>query len=662
MSPQPDVQKPKDDQFHLIQDSWPSESESSYAAAEVVADDTAALTSSQAESAMDAAAKTAEGMRGKTADSVSGGYDTAATQLHTQSQVYGTIAGWMTDAAGKVRTAKRQIAALVRSGTSEIRDALDSELRGIPVSPSSRELTDKYRGEIAQTASNLGADLDSIGHALHGDSGASTTPTYVRAASEPSTPAIERAAVHQGITGDSQPQVTPQQLPDMPRATTSSTTDSASGASTPATPVAPHPVNPTLAHLVGGGQSTGTPSAASPGGTSSPHTPSTPSAQAHQSTEQHQQPKPAGLPRIPSIPLDGLPVAAESIATAVTSSAAHQLSTAAPSTITPTPSIPASTGITPGVPGTPPMAPMTSMTPGLAPIGGGGGLATPAVTQPVTPVTPVTPAAPPAASQQTSPPRSPAADLSWIQRTYGLAPGVELPKSEPLSVPALFITNLPESEAHLHRALATLRQQFESRGWSPPLAVATIRRGFETRTVYVTADGVSIHPSGVLLPSGVIPLDEIPNAPASSDLSGSIMVTDKIKSLIPRGWEVQSMLSTLPADENHQSPEQYQELVGAGKLLPCKGSRGRDGVAADEAMSVFARAALGSAGCGELDVESARLRAARWIGTQPVGYGEVLSRWYLSDAADAMSAGRWGDAVYCSEKYLPVVDTKRQVA
>lgn len=73
-------------------------------------------------------------------------------------------------------------------------------------------------------------------------------------------------------------------------------------------------------------------------------------------------------------------------------------------------------------------------------------------------------------------------------------------------------------------------------------------------------------------------------------------------------------------------------------------------------------APLGSAGCGELDVESARLRAARWIGTQPVGYGEVLSRWYLSDAADAMSAGRWGDAVYCSEKYLPVVDTKRQVA
>ncbi|SLD05590.1 Uncharacterised protein [Mycobacteroides abscessus subsp. abscessus] len=660
MSPQSDVQKPKDDQFHLIQDSWPSESESSYAAAEVMADDTAALTSSQAESAMDAAAKTAEGMRGKTADSVGGGYDTAATQLHTQSVAYGTIAGWMTDAAGKVRTAKRQIAALVRSGTQEIRDALESETKGTPVNPSSTELTDKYRGDIAQAATQLTTDLDAIGHSLHGDPGASTTPTYVRASSASSNPTVERAAVHQGITGESQaPEVTPTKLPEMPRATPAVTAESSSGASTPAIPGAPHPVNPTLANLIGG--QAGTTSAASPGGTSAPHTSPNPSTSTHQPAEHHQAPKPTGAPTIPSVPLPDLSnIPLDTITTAVSSAAAHQLPAQAPSA--PAPSIPVSTGITPGVPGTSPTAPMTPMTPGLAPIGGGGGLSTP---PPVTqPAPPVTPAAPSPAPQQTtpSPPRSPVADVGWIQRTYGLAPGVELPKSDTSLAPALFITDLPEGEAHLHRALATLRQAFESAGWSQPLAVATLRRGFETKAVYVTADAVSIHPQGVLLPDAVTPLDEIASVPVDSHLEGSVMVTDKLTALIPYGWELESMLSTVPADEHHQTAEQYQELVGSGELLDCKVSRGREGVTADEALRVFARAAIGSAGCSDLDVESARLQSARWVGVQPAQYGEVLGRWYLADAAESMSMGCWGEAVYASESYLGLVEPKSQVA
>ncbi|MDQ8118513.1 hypothetical protein [Mycobacteroides abscessus] len=648
MSPQSDVQKPKDDQFHLIQDSWPSESESSYAAAEVMADDTAALTSSQAESAMDAAAKTAEGMRGKTADSVGGGYDTAATQLHTQSVAYGTIAGWMTDAAGKVRTAKRQIAALVRSGTQEIRDALESETKGTPVNPSSTELTDKYRGDIAQAATQLTTDLDSIGHSLHGDPGASTTPTYVRASSTPTTPTVERAAVHQGITGESQaPEVTPTKLPEMPRATPAVTAESSSGASSPAIPGAPHPVNPTLANLIGG--QAGTTSAASPGGTSAPHTSPNPSTSTHQPTEHHQDLRPAGAPHIPSLQLPDLPmVPLETITTAVSAATGHQLATA--------PSIPASTGITPGTSGTAPVTPMAP-TP-LAPIGSGG-LAAPTVTQPVTP------AAPPAASQQSptpSPTRSPAADLNWIQQRYGLAPGIESPKLDTSLAPALFITDLPEPQARLHRVLASVRQQFDGAGWSQPLAVATIRRGFESKTVYVTADGVSIHPQGVLLPHGVTPLDEMPGALDYSELSGSLMVSEKLTALIPRGWDVEALLSTVPADENSQTTEQHRELGEAGELLGCKVSRGRGDVTVNEAMSVFARAAIGSAGCSDLDVESARLRGSRWVGVQPVGYLDVLSRWYLSDAAESMSLGAWGDAVYTSAKHLSITDAKSQAA
>lgn len=253
-------------------------------------------------------------------------------------------------------------------------------------------------------------------------------------------------------------------------------------------------------------------------------------------------------------------------------------------------------------------------------------------------------------------------DATWLQRTYGLSPSLELPKPENTHVPARFIADLPEAEVHLHRVLATLRQQFERSGWSQPLAVATLKRSFETKTVYVTADGVSIHPAGIALPDAVTPLDEMPSASVDCHLEGSLMVTEKLMALVPRGWTVESMLSTVPSDEQHQSTEQYRELVESEELLECTVSRGRDGVEADEAMSTFARAGLGSQGCGELDVESARLRAARWVGVQPVGYLDVLIRWHLSDAAESMSQGNWGDAVYSSEKYLGLVETKRQVA
>lgn len=646
-----DIQKP-DDQFSLMGDSWPHESESAYHAAKIVADDSSTIASTQAQAARDAEARMAD-EQGQTADAVSSEYGSAAKHLQEQSITHTTIAAWMSDAEGKVASTKRHIRQLVHDGTSEIRDAIDSELKGTPVTPSSNELIAKYQGEIASVASMLSNNLDAIGHSLHGDSGQSRTPSYT---SIPTTPTPEHADPHASMasyTGTpAAPVPEPHQLPSMPRATSPLTTESPSTSSSSSAPGAPHP---TLANLIGG---QGTPTG-SPGGTSSPHTSSqsSPSPQAHQSAEQRQTPKPAGLPRIPSIPLDGLPVAAaaESVATVVSSAAGSQLPAQAP---TPGSPIPASPGITPGTAGTPPVTPVT---PGLAPIGTGG-LATPPVTQPAPQATPAAPSPAPQQTTTPSPTRSPTADLGWIQRTYGLASGIETPKPETVALPALFIADLSEPEAHLHRALATLRQAFESAGWSQPLAVATLRRGFETRCVYVTADGVSIHPHGVLLPSGVTPLDEIPGAPTDSPLAGSLMVTDKLRALIPRGWTVETVLSTVPSDENHQSTEQYGELVQGGELLPCTVSRGRGDLEADEAMAVFARVAIGSAGCSDLDTESARLRAARWVGVQPEDYISILSRWYLSDAAESMSLGRWVDAVYASEQYLGLVEPKSQVA
>lgn len=658
----PDVTKPAGDPFNLIGSHWPVESEGSYHAAELVSDAAATTSQGQAHSATDARSKMA-GEEGKTAESVSDKYDHLADRIHEQAIHFTTISGWMVDAAAVVRTAKTNISDLVSAGTSEIREALDSELKGTPVTPSSSELTDKFRGEIAAISSKLTADLDGIGHSLAGAPGASTTPAYVRTEPTSTAPTIREAA-HQEASGQA-PEVTPQKLPEMPRATTTPTPESPSAPTTPSSPTSQHAVNPTLSNLISGGQSaspSGTPSspsakpASTPSGTSAGQ-----GAQAHQPNEQRQNAKSAGLPRIPSIGLPEVTAAAADIATAVSSATAHQLpTTTAPST--PGSSLPASTGITPGTSGPAPMPPA-----GLAPIGG---LPTPPpVTQaaPVAQGTPPTPAPgvqAPSAPQQSPPaaPRGPVADLAWIQKSYGLSPSLDLPKPETTVIPALFISELPEPEAHLHRALASIRHQFEGSGWSQPLAVGLIKRGLETKLVYVTADGLSIHPSGILLPEGVTALDEMPSRPVAPELSGSIMVTEKLHSLIPRGWEVESLLSTVSGGESSQSAEQFQELVASGELLPCTVSRGRDDVEAEEAMRVFARAALGSAGCGELDVESSRLRGARWVGVQPAGYVDGLARWYLSDAAEAMSRGDWGDAVYSSEKYMGLTQSRSQAA
>lgn len=654
MSIQPDIQKPANDPYGLVGAHWVIESENAYRMAEEVASDAATSASRHAQSAADAESKMVD-EKGKTAQSVSVGYSSSAGKLREQAVNYNTISAWMSDASGKVLGAKKHIVSLVMAGTQDIRAALDSEIAGTPVTPSSTALTDRYRNDIAAVATKLIVELDAIGHSLAGDPGASTTPTYVRAAESPKTPTVEQAAVHHSITGEG-PHAEPHQLPEMPRATSApSGTESSSSPSAPSSTTSPHIANPILSNLVAGntspsGSSSTTPSAKSPSGTPA----SAPAGQAHQSPEQRQQIRPPALPRIP---LPDIPAAAQTIATAVSSTTASQLPMA-PST----PTLPASTGLTPGTSGT---APVPSAPPaGLSPIGG---LTPPPVTQ----TAPAPQGAPPGTPQagpqapsapQQSPVRGPAADLGWIQRTYGLAPGVELPKSEnPLS-PALFIAELPESEATLHRVLASLRHQFEAAGWGQPMAVGLIKRGLETRLVYVTADAISIHPHGVLLPQGVTPLDEMTSAPATSELSGSLMVTEKLVAMIPREWTVEGVLSTVSGGEGSQSAEQFQQLVEAGELLPCTVSRGRNDVEVDEALSVFVRAALGSGGCGELDAESVRLRGARWVGVQPQGYLDSLARWYLSDAAEAMSLGRWGEAVYSAEKYMSVRYTERQVA
>lgn len=654
----PDLAKP-DDPYSLIT-SWIAESESAYRAAEAAASDAATSATSQAQSAADAESAMAD-EHGKTAQAVSGGYATNAAELREHAVNFTTISGWMLDAASKVEAAKRRTRQLVNMGTEEIRDALESELAGTPTSPSSTELTATYRADISQVKAKLDIDLAAIGHSLAGDPGASRTPSYVSVSLTPtpehSNPAAQVVAYNTGPA----PEVTPQVLPEMPRA---SSAETPSTRITPSAPTAPHPMNPTLAGLIspqGASVSTGSPSSSGSGTPGTPSATTPASQQGHPAPEQHQQAKSPVLPGIPNIPLPDLPATAASIATAVTSAATGtQLPTAPASTA---PQVPASTGLTPGASGAAPVPPMS---PGLGPIGG---LSTPPVVQGGAPAPQVAPAAPATGAQapqqvSTPAPRVPVADAAWLQQRYGLAPGVEAPKPETPAIPALFIASLPESEAHLHRVLASIRRQFDDTGWSQPMAVATITRGLETRTVYATSDGLSVWPQGILLPQDVIPLDEMPGTPSTPELSGSIMVSDKLTALIPSGWTVEAVLTTVSDGENSQSIEQYQTLVESGEVLPCTVSRGRDDVTEDEAVQAFALAVLGQAtpGVSDVDTDSAQLRASRWVGTQPTGYLDVLSRWYLSDATEVMSCGLWSDAVYAIEKFVAVRESKSQAA
>lgn len=652
---QPDIQKPANDPYDLVGSNWVIESENAYRTAEESASDAATSATSQAQSAADAESKMVD-EHGKTAQSVSGGYSSNAEKLRDQAVGYSTISAWMLDASGKVLGAKKHIASLVMAGTQEIRDAIDSEVSGTPVAPSSTELTDKYRADIAQVATKLDTDLAAIGHSLAGDPGSLRTPSYtsisLTSTAEHPNPAAQVVAYN---TGQS-PAVEPQTLPEMPRATAPETP------STPSTPSAPHPMNPTLASLIspqGASVASQSPTGSGTPGASNANTPV--GQQPHQAPEQHQQSKSPVLPGIPNIPLPDLPATAASIATAVTSAATGtQLPTAPASTA---PQVPASTGLTPGASGAAPVPPMS---PGLGPIGG---LSTPPVVQGGAPAPQVAPAAPATGAQapqqvSTPAPRVPVADAAWLQQRYGLAPGVEAPKPETPAIPALFIASLPESEAHLHRTLASIRQAFDDTGWSQPMAVATITRGLETRTVYATSDGLSVWPQGILLPQDVIPLDEMPGTLSTPELSGSIMVSDKLTALIPSGWTVEAVLTTVSDGENSQSIEQYQTLVESGEVLPCTVSRGRDDVTEDEAVQAFALAVLGQAtpGVSDVDTDSAQLRASRWVGTQPTGYLDVLSRWYLSDATEVMSRGSWGEAVYAIEKFVAVRESKSQTA
>ena len=659
----PDLAKP-DDPYSLIT-SWIAESESAYRAAEAAASDAATSATSQAQSAADAESAMAD-EHGKTAQAVSGGYATNAAELREHAVNFTTISGWMLDAASKVEAAKRRTRQLVNMGTEEIRDALESELAGTPTSPSSTELTATYRADISQVKAKLDIDLAAIGHSLAGDPGASRTPSYVSVSLTPtpehSNPAAQVVAYNTGPA----PEVTPQVLPEMPRASSAETPRAPSSPSTPAAPAAaPHP---TLAGLMSPQGASGSAASLSSNGSGTPSTSSGGGAstsgsqpQGHQAPEQHQQAKSPVLPGIPNIPLLDLPATAASIATAVTSAATGTQLPTAPAQQAP--QAPASAGVTPGTPG----AAVPPMTPGLGPIGG---LNTPPVVQGGAPAPQVTPAAPatgaqtPAQQVSTPAPRGPVVDTAWLQKTYGLAPGLELPKSETAAIPALFIVSLPEDEARLHRALASIRQAFEQADWGQPMAVARISRGLETRTVYATSDAISIWPQGVLLPTGVIPLYEMPSIPSTPELSGSIMVQDKLAAAIPSGWTVEHLLSSVPGDEHGQSIEQYQALVEAEELLPCTVVRGEDGAPEEQAFQVFAKATLGqnTPGISDLNADSAQLKAARWVGTQPTGYLDVLSRWHLSDAAGAMGRGLWGEAMYAIEKFESIWDTKKQAA
>ncbi|MBE5454146.1 hypothetical protein E3G52_001019 [Mycobacteroides abscessus] len=663
-----DKKKPSDPYSLIGAGQWPAESESRYLDLETDMKDIGRVASEGSGTAKNDADDVEDNFKGRTGEASSG-------SLHGH---YGSLDALSTDAvsfgeqfyaaAQQVGTTKSDIARIVREANPKIKTALDAEAEGKPTpdGKSSEALKTEYRAEIAATAADYATKMSAITAALTADPSApAPAPRAARGTNDPGQ-RLGREMTPAQMTGLSrQLGLDPGQLPvptqpDMPRALPPNTPSAQTPGHAPAPSV---PVSP----MGTGIPASGTPAASSAGETTSHSGEGTPVSQQnstpgdHQVTPaSHQEPShreadrphdrvPAGgvnvpLPDPTTLLASGAEAGAQLLGPALSASGAAQ----PPTTVTPS-VVPASTGITPGIPGT---------APGLAPMGPSAP-ATMVPSNPVMPSSPATPTAPgvqvPAgpAAQAPAPtapstPGSQPVTAAWLHERFGtpLPPSTET-KTE-LTVP--FLVGLDEEVAHLHTALATLRSQFEQAGWSGPLAVARITRGLEVRTVYATADALSLWPRDVRLPDGVEPLGQIPGIADGRGLLGALIPQAKF-SLLPEDWEVEHVVSTVSGDTGQpvtvQSQDEHQAVVEAGEALHASRSRGDDTLTEDDVMPDFAMAVLSARSRTiDFDDDGSALRAARWVGVQPSGYTDILADWLLADAIASFTASRGGEAAY----------------
>jgi hypothetical protein len=225
---------------------------------------------------------------------------------------------------------------------------------------------------------------------------------------------------------------------------------------------------------------------------------------------------------------------------------------------------------------------------------------------------------------------------------------------------------LGPAEQLAHRTLATIRRSFVQAGWVCPIAVAVLAGDHGLRTVYATADDLSIIPAGAGLPVGCTPLDRMPGLDAGADrLRGMLSPAAKLRALLP-GAAVIVSTAVSDADDQvqHQSELEAGEIASAGELLPVTPGRAAWArTRPEDAPAEVLRLSLHDT-AGEMDATTAKVRlwAARWENTPPTDYTGLLRRWLLSDGSECVRLKRFSDAAWAVDQLLQVLTAGRNAA
>lgn len=211
---------------------------------------------------------------------------------------------------------------------------------------------------------------------------------------------------------------------------------------------------------------------------------------------------------------------------------------------------------------------------------------------------------------------------------------------------------LPRSMAL--RVLASLRSEFIKAGWEAdtPIGVGVFRQIVDKtpilKPVYVTGDGISLHPLEVMLPTQVLPMMKVSgiNRAVAADLAGGTggMLRAKL-GLVPDTFGTLEAVVTT----DDLTDAQYREILGAGDAFPPSVTRKQlSRGTVEDAQDLVNQLTAGTILAGVIPLEETRkaLIAARWDQLQQRRTGGMTALYLLAEIKECIRCGWWQDAAF----------------
>jgi hypothetical protein len=246
--------------------------------------------------------------------------------------------------------------------------------------------------------------------------------------------------------------------------------------------------------------------------------------------------------------------------------------------------------------------------------------------------------------------------------------GVVAPADMPGGSFTTFLSGLSPAERMAHRALATLRNEFTTAGWSDePFAVAVYHRltgdpGGTVRlvAVYATADGVSMWPVLVRLPRDVVPLMRVPglDPKKAAARSGNTDVRAKLEWLVPEEYGTDRVLLTSEGQDSWQ----YHQIIEAKEQLPVSKSRPSYARTNPEKATSAVTTAMLSMGLSDKDIPIVSnamwaMTDARWSGPiKPGDYDDLVAAYLISEAKVCLADKKLAEAGFSIGEVIAGLD------